>query len=262
MLVTFPDTLSVSEYFELARYGQVILTEGGRPRQFTDANTPSASGFIDHEISLATRTVIFDDTDNRQNRPVDVPNTPYYHPVPGLSTTNFFRGGDTITNLTGVLHWSFAGQGGTDAWRIRPVTEAFSYAFTSANPRPGALEGEGRLRVASFNVLNYFLTVDATASSDVGPCGPAGTADCRGADSAQELQRQHDKMLTALLGLNADVIGVMEMENTPGVEPLADVVAGMPGYAYIDTGVIGTDAIRVGILYRTATVQPVGAYGI
>ena len=139
MLVTFPDTLSVSEYFELARYGQVILTEGGRPRTFTDANMPDAAGLIDHEINLASRTIILDDTDNRQNRPVDAPNTAYYHPVPGLSISNFFRGGDTITNLTGVLHWSFAGQTGTDAWRIRPVTEAFIYPFTlstCARPRP------------------------------------------------------------------------------------------------------------------------------
>ena len=52
----------------------------------------------------------------------------------------------------------------------------------------------------------------------------------------------------------------MEMENTTGVEPLADIVAGLPGYDYIDTGVIGTDAIRVGIIYKTATVQPVGDY--
>ena len=37
MLVTFPDTLSVSEYFELARYGQVILSQGGRPHTFTAA---------------------------------------------------------------------------------------------------------------------------------------------------------------------------------------------------------------------------------
>ncbi len=110
MLVTFPDTFSVREYFELARYGQVILSEGGRPRQFTDANTPDATGFINHKIDLASRTIILDDTDNRQNRPSDTPNTAYYHPVPGLSISNFFRGGDTIANLTGVLHWSFAGQ--------------------------------------------------------------------------------------------------------------------------------------------------------
>ena len=73
----------------------------------------------------------------------DVPNTAYYHPVPGLSITNFFRGGDTITNLTGVLHWSFAGQTGTDAWRIRPVTEAYTYAFTSVNARPAVPDVNG-----------------------------------------------------------------------------------------------------------------------
>jgi uncharacterized protein len=168
MLVTFPDTLSVSEYFELARYGQVILTEGGRPHTYTAVKPPTAAGFIDNEINLASRTIILDDTDNRQNRPVDAPNTAYYHPVPGLSTTNYFRGGDTITNLTGVLHWSFAGQSGTDAWRIRPVTEAYSYAFTPVNLRPAVPDVGGRLKVASFNVLNYFLTIDT--SNDV--CGP------------------------------------------------------------------------------------------
>ncbi len=257
MLVSFPDTLSVSEYFELARYGQVTLNEGGRPRQFTDANTPTAAGFINHEIALASRTIILDDTDNRQNRPVDTPNTPYYHPVPGLSTGNYFRGGDTITNLTGVLHWSFAGQGGTDAWRIRPVTEAFGYAFTPVNTRPAAPAVGGSLTVASFNVLNYFLSID-TANT----CAPTQNQDCRGADSAQELERQRTKMLAALSALDADVFGFMEMENTTGVEPLADIVAGLPGYSYIDTGVIGTDAIRVGIIYKSSTVQPVGDYAI
>ena len=257
MLVTYPDTLSVSEYFELARYGQVILTEGGRPHTFTAVNTPTAAGFIDHEIDLARRTVILDDTDNRQNRPVDAPNTPYYHPVPGLSTTNFIRGGDTITNLTGVLHWSFAGQTGTDAWRIRPVTEAYNYAFTPVNTRPALPAVDGSLKVASFNVLNYFLTVD---TSNV--CAPTQNQDCRGADSELELERQRTKMLAALSALDADIIGLMEMENTPGVEPLADIVEGLPGYEYVDTGVTGTDAIRVGIIYRTSTVQLSGAHAV
>jgi len=262
MLVTFPAPLSVSEYFELARYGQVILSAGGRPRTFTDANPPSATGLINHEIDLASRTMILDDTDNRQNRPVDTPNTAYYHPVPGLSTNNFFRGGDTITNLTGVLHWSFAGQTGTDAWRIRPVTEKYSYAFTPVNPRPVTPSVGGSLKVASFNVLNYFLTIDTTASNDVGICGPSLTLDCRGADSPQELDRQRAKLITALQGLDADVFGLIEMENSTGVEPLADIVANLPGYAYIDTGVIGTDAIRVGLIYKPGTVMPVGSHAI
>jgi VCBS repeat-containing protein len=257
MLVTFPDTLSVSEYFELARYGQVILSEGGRPHTFTAANTPTAAGFINHEINLASRSIILDDTDNRQNRPSDVPNTAYYHPVPGLSISNYFRGGDTITNLTGVLHWSFAGQTGTDAWRIRPVTEAYNYAFTPVNTRPAVPTVDGSLKVASFNVLNYFLTIDTSNT-----CAPTLNQDCRGADSEQELERQRTKMLAALSAIDADVFGFMEMENSTGVEPLADIVSDLPGYAYIDTGVIGTDAIRVGIIYKTTTVQPVGDYAI
>ncbi|HSV86687.1 MAG TPA: ExeM/NucH family extracellular endonuclease [Levilinea sp.] len=262
MLVTFPDTLSVSEYFELARYGQLILSQGGRPHTFTAVNTPTADGFINHQVNLATRKVILDDTDNRQNRPVDAPNTPYYHPVAGLSNTNYLRGGDTITNLTGVLHWSFAGQSGTDAWRIRPVVEAFSYDFTEVNPRPAVPVVDGRLRVASFNVLNYFLTIDTTASGTEGHCGPSATMDCRGADSAAELQRQRTKLLAALSAIDADVFGLQEMENTHGVDPLADLVAGLPGYDYIDTGVIGSDAIRVGFIYKTSTVQPLGNHAV
>ena len=262
MLVKFPDTLAVSEYFELARFGQLILSEGGRPFTFTAVNTPTAAGYIDHQIDLAKRTIILDDTDNRDNRPIDIPNTNYYHPVPGLSIGNFVRGGDTIANLTGVLHWSFAGASGTDAWRLRPVTEEYSYAFTSANPRPAVPSVDGRIKVASFNVLNYFLTIDTTASENVGNCGPAGTQDCRGADSADELSRQRTKMLAALSAINADVFGFMEMENTTGVQPLADIVAGLPGYAYIDTGVIGGDAIRVGIIYKTAKVTPFNEYAI
>ena len=72
--------------------------------------------------------------------------------------------------------------------------------------------------------------------------------ECRGWDSDQttEFTRQRDKLLTALAGLDADVIGLNELENSTGVEPLASIASGLPGYAYINTGTIGTDAIKVG----------------
>jgi hypothetical protein len=263
MLVAFPATLSVSEYSELARYGQIELSAGGRPQTFTAVNAPSASGYTDHQIDLLRRMIILDDADNRENRPIDTPNTAYYYPIPGLSAGNYFRGGDTIANLTGVLHWSFAGGSSPNAWRIRPVTEAFAYAFTPANPRPAAPTVNGRLKVASFNVRNYFVTIDTSNA-----CGPAQNQDCRGADSVQEFNYQRAKLLSALTAIDADVFGFMELENTTGVDPLADIVAGLnalmgPGtYNYINTGVIGGDAIRVGIIYKTAAVTPVGSYAI
>ncbi|TVR61131.1 MAG: hypothetical protein EA420_12740 [Candidatus Competibacteraceae bacterium] len=213
MLVTFPATLAVAEYFELARYGQVVLAAGGRPRQFTDQNLPDANGFIDHQIDFARRTIILDDDNNVQNAAITGGDKPYFWPSPGLSVDNFFRGGDTITGLTGILHWSFAGQSGTDAWRIRPVEPAFSYVFTSANPRPAAPAVKGSPKIASFNVLNYFLTIDVTPSNSVGDCGPSQTLDCRGADSPRELERQREKLTQALLGLDADVIGLIELDS-------------------------------------------------
>jgi hypothetical protein len=60
----------------------------------------------------------------------------------------------------------------------------------------------------------------------------------------------------------------MEMENTPGVEPAADLVAGLNEklgagtYDYIDTGVVGTDAIRVGFLYKPGAVSLAGAFDV
>ncbi len=44
MLVTFVDPLTVSEYFELGRYGQIVLSQGGRPFQFTRAQPAQRRG--------------------------------------------------------------------------------------------------------------------------------------------------------------------------------------------------------------------------
>jgi len=119
--------------------------------------------------------------------------------------------------------------------------------------------------VAAMNTLNYFTTLDYPTGDPLdNKCGPAQNLECRGADADQpdEFTRQRTKLLAALVGLDADVIGLNELENTTGVEPLADIVAGLPGYAYIDTGTIGTDAIKVGLIYRTDEVMPVGSHAI
>ncbi len=61
----------------------------------------------------------------------------------GTQGTDFFRGGDLVNGLTGVLHWSFAGQAGTDAWRIRP-TAAQPGDLHRRQPAPGDAAGGGR----------------------------------------------------------------------------------------------------------------------
>lgn len=266
MRVQFSEPLFVSEYFELARYGQIVLTQDRRPYQYTHLDaTPSAAEYAQFLDSLARRRVVLDDVNNTQNAPL--PGGVVFHPQPGGLATgdqgvDFFRGGDRIEHLIGVLHWSFAGQTGTDAWRIRP-TQSSPVIFSVANPRPtDAPPKRGSLRVATFNVLNYFPTIDTTSSNDTGPCGPSATLDCRGADSVAEFDRQNEKLIAALRGIDADVFGLVEIENsgTAAAELVSRLNAaiGTPTYAAINTGVLGTDAITVAVLYKTATVRPKG----
>ncbi len=259
MLVEFVDKLIVSEYFQLARFGEVVLTADARPAQFTDGNAPSVAGYAAHLAEIATRQIVLDDNTTNSNDRTSGPlfNEPYAYPTPGLSLTNRFRGGDSITGLTGVLEWSF------NQWRVRPVdTEV--YSFVSENPQQSAPDNVGgSLTVASFNVLNYFTTLDTGASA----CGPNGTLGCRGANSIAELARQRDKIVSALAVMNADIVGLVEIQNDAGAS-VADLVAalnaevGAGTYDYVDTGSIGGDAIKVAFIYKPSTVGLEGSHAI
>ncbi|WP_052307858.1 ExeM/NucH family extracellular endonuclease [Nakamurella multipartita] len=258
MRVSLPQTLVISEYFNYDRFGEVVLglPLAGQSRPFTptavvDPGPPAVELAARNALSRIT----LDDGSTTQNPAV------LRHPGNGqpFGSTNSFRGGDTVTGVTGVLDQTFG------AYRVQPTGPA---DYAAVNPRPDSPPAVGgSTRVASQNVLNYFLTVDdGTTAGRI--CGPARNQECRGADNADELARQRTKILAALGGLDADVVGLLELENTPGVDPAADLVAGLnarPGaqpYASVDTGVIGGDAIRVGLLYRPSAVQPVGGFQI
>ncbi len=271
MRVQFADKLYVSEYFEVARYGQIVLTEGDRPFQYTHLDdTPTAAEFTAFQENLARQRIILDDDNNLQNPPL--PDGTFFYPQPdGLSTgsqgSDFFRGGDSISNLTGILHWSFAGQSGTDAWRVRP-TEASPVVFTPENLRPETPEAVGgNLKVASFNVLNYFTSIDDGSNT----AGPNGDQEGRGADSADELTRQTQKLVQALKGIDADIFGLVELENNGGdadggaIQAVVDALnaeVGAGTYDSIKTGDVGTDAITVGFIYKASVVAPKGNFAV
>jgi predicted extracellular nuclease len=255
MIVSFSGTLVVSEYFNLARYGEVVLTKDTRPYQFTHSSTPDLSGYAAFLDNLASRRIILDDDNNVQNFATSgTAGMPYAYPLPGgLSLTNKFRGGDTIDNLTGVLHWSWAGSSGTDAWRVRP-SGGEGYSFASVNPNPitlgvGSVGAGATLKVASFNVLNYFTDFAE-----------------RGAHSQNELDRQRAKIVAAMQGLDADIVGLVEIQNNDAA--IIDLVNGINTamgagiYDYVDTGAIGTDQIKVAFIYKPATVGLLGKYAI
>jgi predicted extracellular nuclease len=253
MLTRFPQPLVISEYFNYDRFGELVLANPlpGEPRPFTGTaiDEPGAAANA-RTLANSLNRITLDDNQSAQN-PV-VLRHPNGDP---FSLANLFRGGDTVQDAVGVLGFDF------NLYRVFPTGPA---NYTAANPRPAAPEPVGgTVRVAAMNTLNFFVTADYPAGDPFdNKCGPARNVECRGWDSDQPLEftRQRDKLLTALSGLNADILGLNELENTTGTEPLESIVSGLPGYDYVHTGTIGTDAIKVGLIYRPAVVTPVGPY--
>lgn len=265
MYVAFPQTLSVTELFQLGRFGQVLLSSGGRLPQPTSVAAPgSAAASVQAANDL--NQILVDDALQSQNPDPIV----FGRGGQPLSAGNTLRGGDTVTNLTGVLTYTWGGNSASpNAYRVRSVGDLSDLAadsdvpvFEAANPRPTAApDVGGSVRVASFNVLNYFLTLDSGGT----PCGPDGAKqECRGAETGEELARQQAKLTAALSALDADIFGLIELENTTGVEPLTDIVnrlntvKGAGTYSFVTSGTVGTDAIKVGLVYRVASVTPIG----
>lgn len=255
MLVRFPQDLVIAEYFNYDRFGEIVLALPlpGETRPFTGTaiDEPGAAA-IARTLANTLSRITLDDAQSAQN-----PATLRHPNGLPFALDNRFRGGDLVTNAIGVLGYDF------NLYRIVPTGPA---DYTPVNPRPAAPEAVGgSLRVASLNTLNYFITPDYPTGNPLdNKCGPLNNLECRGWDSDQvdELTRQRAKLIATLEGLDADIVGLNELENTTGVEALADIVANLPGYAYINTGTIGTDAIKVGIIYRTSKVAPMGDYKI
>jgi uncharacterized protein len=260
MLVRLPQALVISEYFNYDRFGETVLglPLDGESRLITPTaiESPGAPAIARAQANLLRR-ITLDDARSAQNP------TSLRHPNGApFSLSNRFRGGDTVQGTTGVLGFDFS------IYRVFPTAPA---VYTATNLRDAAQDRVGQQRVAGINTLNYFLTPDYPTGDPLdNRCGPLQNLECRGADSDQpmEFTRQRTKLLAALAGLDADVIGLMEVENTIGVDPLADLVAGLNDlpaagtFASIATGTIGTDAIKVGLLYRPGVVRPVGPYKI
>lgn len=267
MLVRFPQDLSVTEHFQLGRFGQVVVSQGGRLKQPTNVVAPGAEAAA-LQAANNLRKVTVDDALQTQN-PDPIPFARGGLP---LSASNTLRGGDTVTGLTGVLNWTWGGNAASpNAWRVRPTTSLHGAGeFVAVNDRPaGAPAVTGDTRVAGMNLLNFFNTFTGCTGGVSG-----ASMDCRGANSSTEFERQWRKTVAAVSGTEADVVAFMEMENDGYGAGSAEAFLvtklneqdGAGTWAFIDadagTGevnALGTDAIKVGMLYKPAKVTPVGA---
>jgi predicted extracellular nuclease len=253
MYVSVPGPVYVSEYYNFGRYGEVVVTPERQfqPTAVDDPTDPDAEAL---RLSNLLQRITVDDGRSYQNP------DPAIHPDGTVfDMDHLFRGGGTLTDLTGVLDYRFS------LYRIQPPDWESLTAravYTDANPRGDVPEVGGRLTAASFNVLNYFSTID----TGTWICGPSGDMECRGADTTEEFTRQRDKIFAALADIDADVVGLMEIENAQAaLDDLVDGLNGVVGagtYASIDVLPTGTDAISVAVIYKPGSVTPVGAASV
>ncbi len=266
MLLRFSG-LTVQQNFFEARYGQLTLGVG-RHETVTNRHRPGTPQALALADEQARSRFLLDDGSTAQNR----------NPTPYIGSNGVPRAGDSIATLTGVLDFGLAtaSNAGFGLYRLHP-TEAPT--ITVSNPRPPAPAAVGgNLRLGSMNVLNFFTTFTNGNTAD-GQTGQGCTlasstaaGNCRGANNITEFNRQRDKIVVALAGLDADAVGLMEIQNNGSVAPqnLVDALNARVGagtYAVVPdpanatgTGTgTGTDAIKVAMIYKPARLARVGA---
>lgn len=179
------------------------------------------------------------------------------------STEDYIRINDRVDGLEGVLAYTYGD------FRMIVTNTVTAENFEHLSPRTDSPElYEGDLRIATFNVLNYFNSPFGGDSNQFGSN--------RGATTQEDFELQQEKIVQAILRLDADIIGLMEIENNgfgdkSAIKQLLDQVNSHISkkknkYAFVSydgnaDGVIdandsvGTDAIAVGVIYRPKAVK-------
>jgi uncharacterized protein len=262
MLVRITTPLTASQNYFQGRYGQVTLSAEGRmikPTNIHPANSTAAAQLADDN---ARRRLVLDDGSSVQN-----PN-----PIPFIGEDDTLRAGDIVENLVGVIDHGLitASNPGPRDYKLHP-TEPVQFSRENVRTVAPASVG-GNVKVASFNVLNYFTTFTngATASGQSGQGCRLGSSvsasNCRGANNLVEFNRQRNKIVRALTAINADVVGLMEIQNN-GATAAQDLVNGLNAVLGANTYAViadpangtGTDAIKVAMIYKPARLTPMAA---
>lgn len=192
---------------------------------------------------------------------------PRYIPFPnrrGFSANNNFLVGDEVNGLEGVLH--AYGQ----HYIVIPDTKEKDFSFiTQSNIKFPQVDPMANIVIASMNVGNYF-NGNPVSLNQLNNGFPTS----RGANSYQAFKMQRQKLVAALIRLDADIIGLMELENDGygDLSAIADLTRALnyeltdeQHYHYIipyqhqPEKRLGKDAISVGILYRKEKIKPLGS---
>lgn len=280
MLLAPQGPMTVSDNYSLNQYGEIGLAGGTTPLVQPTAVAPYGSAEYAAVVAdNAARGIKLDDgssTNFLKDAATKAEVLPY------LTTTDPVRVGSPATFTTNVV-LGYA----NNSWKLQPLTHLTAANKATVQPAGfGATRTEapapvgGNLKIASFNVLNYFPTTGDTLSGctfyeDRGgnPITVRGGCDARGAANAENLQRQQDKIVSAITKSGADVVTLMEVENSAQFgknrdDALARLVEALniptPGiWDYVRTPanappLADEDMIRTAFIYKKAVAEPVG----
>jgi 5'-nucleotidase len=196
MLVAPVGTFTVSDVYNTNRYGEIILAAGSTPARIpTDVARPGSDAALQLKAANKAGRILLDDGKTTNLASAGIA-------PPYISKAEPTRVGDTVEKFgSSVLSYGFS------EWRLQPsapvdaTTPAISRTtFKATNARTAAPANVGGdIKVASFNVLNYFVHFGGEA---------------RGAADEAAKEKQEAKIVSAISALDADVVALMEIENS------------------------------------------------
>lgn len=240
-LLSITAPLTVTGNDGLARYGELFTSFGGRLYSPTEVAAPGAEAQA-VAAGNARLSLRLDDARSGQD-----PKNLWF--IPGdWNDAAPLRTGSVITGVQGVLDQRFGSHRLQLTEEIGGIEQA---------PRPAAPTVPGDRRIAGFNVLNLFN----------GDGQGGGFPTDRGAATPADHARQVAKLVAAVQALDPDLAALMELEND-GFGPessLAQFVDALNAagphadWRFVDAGEgPGSNAIRVGIIYRSSRFEAVG----
>ena len=244
--ITIPGPVSLVGNEDLLRHGALIVSFDGRDYAPTERHIPGQDARALADANLATQLVLDD------ARLDEFPKKLWHLPA-ALTPETPYRVDSQVSGIEGVLEQR------DGVYRVQLVAPIGRVTHAPRPAKPPEVDGD--LRVASFNVLNYFN----------GDGQGGGFPTERGAQNADALKRQGAKIVAALDALDADIVALMEIENDGYGEhsAVAELVRNLNkargkdrgDYAFVQPPVerIGEDAITLALIYRQGRVQPQGA---
>ena len=286
MLVRVKGPYTVTDNYQLNTTGDLGLAPGTQAhRNPTDVIKPDVDNVAAMNAKQQAEVVYLDDGRTRNYFRTDK-NTPLPYLVTSDGGVKSIRTGDQVDFQTDVVvDYSF------DHWRFQPLqpitgkNTADELPITWEDSRAASYDVpdqvKGDYSIGFFNVLNFFTSLgkdESGCKSYTDKNGtPVGTNNCtvRGAYSQEAFNDQKAKIVTAINKLDANVLGLSEIENDASVtgdvskrddslKKLVDALnaaAGTNKWDYVKSPTqLGTDedVIRVAFIYQPAKVKPVG----